>query len=271
MKILLKYYKKRKSNIDSILARSTRKYTPGTFHKLRIEIKKLNALFDLINFSSKDFKQKKYFKPYKLIFQQAGKVRELQLEEEMLIKQITNNSLNNYRNSITKNRLKEQDNFYLIVNNESTNGMKIKYHKIVPFLKKANNRKANHYLEKKKNIIKKVIGQGPIETQQVHKLRKRLKMLNYNINSLLVDDRKQVSKNLDILPDLLGQWHDCQLMTQHLEKAMEDIEMSLGEIHQLEIIKSKIDSDSEILFNKINKAIPEHQHILNKALQQIHQ
>ena len=39
-----------------------------------VEIKKLNALFELINFCDKDFKRKKTFKPIKEIFQQAGAV-----------------------------------------------------------------------------------------------------------------------------------------------------------------------------------------------------
>lgn len=270
MKHLIKYFNKRKSTIDSILGKSNSKYTSKTIHKLRVEIKKLNALFDLINFCENDFKQKKTFEPFKLIFQQAGKVRELQLEEAMLKKHLANNSISNYLNNIIRKRLKEEEEFYLMLNKESTNGLKIKYHKIVPFLKRINNTKANQYLEKKKNIIINSIGQNALETHQVHKLRKRLKMLSYNMQSLFSEFRKQDSSKQDILPDLLGKWHDCQLMTQHLEDAIEDAGIKPDEINQLEKIKSKIDSDSEILFSKINTTIPEHLQILNKFALQLY-
>ena len=87
VKHLIKYFNKRKSTIDSILKKSNSKYNSKTIHKLRIEIKKLNALFDLIYFCENNFKQKKTFEPLKFIFRQAGKVRELQLEEEMIEEQ----------------------------------------------------------------------------------------------------------------------------------------------------------------------------------------
>jgi hypothetical protein len=77
---------------------------------------KKNALFELINFCSKDFKRKKLFKPFKLIFRLAGKVRELQVEEAMLKKYFTGNLLTDYRNSLKKLRLQEQENYFTIRN-----------------------------------------------------------------------------------------------------------------------------------------------------------
>lgn len=50
MKTLTKYIKKRETVIDFLLRKPSNKYTPNTFHKLRVEIKKLNSIFDLINF-----------------------------------------------------------------------------------------------------------------------------------------------------------------------------------------------------------------------------
>ena len=72
MKLNAKYLKNRRDAINSLLEKPKRLYTPATFHKLRVELKKLDAFFDLIKFSSKDFKRKKTFKPFKLIFNHAG-------------------------------------------------------------------------------------------------------------------------------------------------------------------------------------------------------
>ena len=66
MKGLKKYLKKRKSAIISVLEKQQDSFTPDTFHTLRLEIKKLKALFDLINSCSKNFKQKKIVKPLPL-------------------------------------------------------------------------------------------------------------------------------------------------------------------------------------------------------------
>jgi hypothetical protein len=58
MKALAKYLKKREDTIESLLKKPARKYTPDTFHALRIKIKKLNALSGLIKFGVRDFKKK---------------------------------------------------------------------------------------------------------------------------------------------------------------------------------------------------------------------
>jgi len=50
----------------------------------------------------------KKIKPLKLIFRQAGKVRELQIEEAMLRKYFINNLLKDYRASLKKLRLKDK-------------------------------------------------------------------------------------------------------------------------------------------------------------------
>ena len=63
MKLKAKYLKKRRDTINSLLEKPKRLYTPTAFHKLRVELKKLNAFFDLIKFCSKDFKQKKHLSP----------------------------------------------------------------------------------------------------------------------------------------------------------------------------------------------------------------
>jgi hypothetical protein len=64
MKAITTYFKTRKKAFLHLLEKSEKKYTTSTFHQLRVELKKLNALFDLIEFSSKNFRQKKLIKPF---------------------------------------------------------------------------------------------------------------------------------------------------------------------------------------------------------------
>ena len=55
---------------------------------------------------------------------------------------------------------------------------------------------------------------------------------------------------------LLGKWHDFQVIIRHLKKAMDTCGINPKEVSQLEKTKAKFSSDSELLFNKINVAIP---------------
>ena len=61
MKALKKYFKNRIIAINQLIETPRDAYTAETFHQLRVETKKLNALFELINFSENGFKKKKLF------------------------------------------------------------------------------------------------------------------------------------------------------------------------------------------------------------------
>jgi hypothetical protein len=72
----------------------------------------LNSIFDLIHFCSNNFKQKTTYKPFKSIFRQAGKVRELQIEAAMLKKYFQNNVIKDYGKSLKRLRLKGEEDFF---------------------------------------------------------------------------------------------------------------------------------------------------------------
>jgi len=74
-KVLKKYFKKRIAAIDSLLLEPSGRFTTKDYHAVRVEIKKLRALFSLLDHSSKNFKKENYYAHYKEIFRQAGKVR----------------------------------------------------------------------------------------------------------------------------------------------------------------------------------------------------
>lgn len=249
MKTLTKYLKNRIDVIDSLLRKSRDKYTPNTFHKLRVEIKKLNSSFDLINFCSTTFKRKATYKPYKIIFDKAGKVRELQIEDEMLNNYFGSKMIKDYRKGLKKLRLKAENDFFSLVNKKLMDQLHKKKHSIIPHLRAIDSKKTAIYLEKKENQIKELLHREIIQTEQIHELRKELKVLNYNkaITS------KEKHSTQDVLPEILGKWHDCQVIIKHLEKALHQEKLSLTEAEQLKIIHSKIVNKRNILFNEIKK------------------
>jgi CHAD domain-containing protein len=257
MKKLAKYIKNREAAIDFLLRKPRNKFTQNTYHKLRIEIKKLNSVFDLIRFYSTDFRRKKTYNPFKSIFRQAGKIRELQIEAAMLKKYFRKNSTNDYDKRLKKLRLKAEEDFFLLVNKKLMNQLNKKYQKIIPHLHRINQKNINTYLDKKKNYIQELLVQESVQIEQIHKLRKQLKILNYN--KALVDKEKPEEKlsKQDVLPELLGKWHDCQVIIKHLKKTLKKGQLSLSELNQIKIIKSKIVHESNVLLNEIRNALPE--------------
>ena len=256
MKRLTKYLKNRKTAIDSILRKTRNKYTVNTFHKLRVEIKKLNSFFDLVNFCSNNFKKKAGNKPFKSIFRQAGKVRELQIEDAIIKKYLANNCIKDYRKSLRKLQLVAKDDFFLLVNKKMINLLNKKYLAIIPHLYLINQKKINAYLEKKKKDIQELLVEGTIQIEQIHMLRKQLKTVNYNE---AISDKTRPKEQLveqKILLDLLGKWQDCHVIIEHFEKTLKRSQLHLAEVDHIKTIQSKISFERNILVDEINKVLP---------------
>ena len=130
MKALRTYLKTRKKALLSLLETPRKEYTTETFHQLRVEIKKLNAFFDLVDSSSKKFRRKKMIAPFKIIFRQAGKVRDLQIEETNFNKYTQDNELVQYRAKLGKREGKEKKLFFSLISDKTTGQLKKKYKKI---------------------------------------------------------------------------------------------------------------------------------------------
>lgn len=253
---LKKYSQKRVKAITALLQKPARTYTVATFHGLRVEIKKLSALFELVNDCSKDFKRKKTFKPFKSIFRQAGKVRELQLVEAMLKKYNFQSSLKVYLHDLEQLRLKEQKIFFSIINEKFAAQVKNTCKDLAPFLKKTDKKEVKEYMEKKKKEIETLLDQTTLKAEQVHEVRKRLKQFYYNRKSLAILKQNKQSTETDALPELLGKWHDGQVIMRYLSKAIDANGINPKQASRLKIIKAKLSSDGELLLENIYAALP---------------
>jgi CHAD domain-containing protein len=257
MKALEKYLKTRKKTLLRLLEKPEKKYTTATFHQLRVEIKKLNALFDLVDSSSKKFSRKKMITPFKTIFRQAGKVRNLQIEEACFKKHIQDDQLTEYRARLKKRQLKKTRLFLSLINDKTTAQLKNKYDKTTPFLSSIDNEKVDEYMLKKREKIKNFLSQPNLEIDQLHQLRKLLKIYYYNQISLSLEQQKQKISMKEPLTELLGKWNDGMLIIGHLQKTIEKANVNLEEIALLETLKIKITAENNVLFDQIKLAISE--------------
>jgi CHAD domain-containing protein len=255
MKALQKYFKKRKSAITFLLEKQQESFTADTYHTLRLEIKKLKALFDLINSCSKKFKQKKIVKPFQLIFSKAGKIRELQVEEALLAEHFGSDFGIQYRNALKKIVREECKNFSLTATSSFAEKLQKKHIKINAVLKKVSKKSTNRYMDKKKNEIAKLLHKKGLKNKQMHTLRKRLKEYQFNQKIFNDTNKNKLLPEKNALPELLGEWHDYQMVIQHLKKAMNSGEIIPEENNQIENVIKTFTSKSDLLFNKINTTL----------------
>jgi CHAD domain-containing protein len=256
MKELVTYFKTRKSALNLILEKAPKSYTVENFHELRVEIKKTKALFELTAFCNKNFKPQKTFKPFSVIFKQAGKVRELQLQQTILEEQSCFNLLKKYPNQLKKLETKEIQKFFLLANKRLTKKLKEKHPIIIDFLAKTGKKKANRYRNRMRKEIKKLIRKDAFKKNEMHNFRKRLKVYQYNEKIFSIDPSRKVISTQTVLSDMLGEWHDYEVAILHLKNTIPSYKKNSKERKHLKTIKALLTLKRELLFDKINATLP---------------
>jgi len=78
------YFKQRWKALRKRLILPSDALTPKVFHRMRVEMKRINALFALVAFHDPNFDRRKRFAPFRSLFKQMGKIRDLDVEAELL-------------------------------------------------------------------------------------------------------------------------------------------------------------------------------------------
>lgn len=253
MKWFDQYLKNRKEEIFLLLEKPSSLYSPDTFHKLRIEIKKLYAIFCLINYCSKDFELNKTFKPFKLIFRQAGNVRKLQVEEAMINNYFKMSLLEEYKQRLKTLTLLEKKKYFSVVSTFDRKQFDEKFNKAETFLKKVHKKNVERFLKHEQLKIDRILDQEKIPKRKLHDLRKKLKITNYTKNLLDRFKKKKNIEGVNVLSDLIGSWHDDQIALKNLKKVMGRHETKQTEKSNIQKIRSKIARNGNILYAKIKK------------------
>jgi len=250
-----KYFKNRINEVIALLQRPKRKYRPDTFHQLRVGIKKLDALFELIKFCAEDFNRNKFFKPLEEIFQQAGKVRDLQIERSLMKRHFFLNSLKSYTRDLIKQQQQAKKDFFSVKDKSLISKIKKSHAEVAPFLKAISRNKVKRFLDEKRNEIKELLTNLDLQHEQGHELRKILKTYYYVVtNPNLKGKFKNSSK--DKLSPVLGKWHDYDMMLTHLEKVIKANQDTPKNAKRFEKIKNRITVKGNLWLAKANKIGP---------------
>ena len=257
MKALVKYINKRQKIIARLMATPRSAYTNLIFHKLRVELKKLNALFEILEYCSPEFKHRKYFKPFKTLFQQAGRVRELHITEALLNTHFDENALIQFNQYIAMQKKSDEDAFFALTTKLKRSRLKKQFQLIEPFAQQTTKKKIRRYLEKNRIRIEKILTQENIEMDHVHALRKRIKTYNYNRRLIDKNDLSKDITSTDHLSNLVGQWHDLQITLDFVQSTKKSVAFEPEESNLLLEGTNKMASESEKLYKDILNAVPE--------------
>ncbi len=226
--ILTKYYEELERGFHLYWMEALRNYGPETAHGLRVNLKRQNAFFHLLQALYTHFSAGVAMDTFAAIYRRAGKVRNKQVERELIEK--------NERKLHLEHRLsvwlgeKESRRAQLLQDYESGHSMTpvreltAEVYAVIRSLPTEGwqSRLQGYFIK----LIHGIIGfmrRGDIPTEDLHDLRKFIKELFYNLELLerLVGREKLQSpalSRLDELQHLLGKWHDYDFTLLHLER-----------------------------------------------------
>jgi uncharacterized phage infection (PIP) family protein YhgE len=182
-------------------------------------------------------------------------VRELYIEETTIKKHSTIPLLKKYRARLKKSRLEAEKEFFSIINKKTIDRLKKAYKEVDAVLARIDKKTVNQYMKERRKKIENIFNQKSLKAAIAHDLRIELKQFQYNKKSLKLEKKWNPFPGEDILPELLGNWHDGEVIIRDLKKALKRDEIVPSELKDAEKIQAKISAKTEKLFGKINDAI----------------
>jgi len=206
-------------------------------HKVRVDIKKIKAVLAALNGGLKGFRAHKNFIPLRNIFRKAGNIREPSVLAHMLREYKIDWSVDELMSGNVKRSAaafkSEVPRYINIVKNRTK--------KLPAFSRQVHHDDFSSYLIDKKKAVKSQLYPRP-KMAIIHKVRKGIKELMY-LSELEDDGKKREVKFYDGLQDVIGKFHDKQVLLDLLKSKN-------GRSHreQLSSIRSECLSDKREIF-----------------------
>lgn len=261
---LIEFSKKKLGRIEVIMNQYNRSFNIDQYHELRVEIKKLKLILNIIKESGTRFKNNKHLNQLMMLFKQAGKIRELDLLIVRLKSFKTIKKTTLLQLEISKALKKEKLYFFKLKANP-INFKKIKK-TVSAKIKNLQSIKA-YPIALKNKLIKDIKiwekynsknnAKNSITISKLHQTRIHLK---YWINYLKIF-KQDLPKNqfvaMEELALKLGEWHDYIEFKKHLNKFLQNPIILKGSIDDTLFILLKNQQQIELYEMEINKKIKE--------------
>lgn len=242
MKQLNKYASVRFGKMLNLLDRYDKTPTEEILHNVRVELKKIKALFNLINFCSKKFNVSKEYLSLREIFREAGKIREIEVMNKLFleyqIKHISEEIKTVKHNLLISNFRKNISRYKKMIAAIKSN--------IAKHLEKVNSDCFKKYSETRISKLNKQIFPVLIESG-LHNVRKIIKEIIY-IESIRRWNKKNADPFYEEIQSLIGSWHDKQMLIKFLEEQYPDTQRK-----SIDTLKSKCRTDMKNILLVISK------------------
>ncbi len=250
------YFKERIKNIIAITGSQEKNYSQETFHKLRVEIKRLNAVIHFENYCSQRLLTDSSKKNLELVYKQAGKIRKTHIFQMILNKHFPHEMLPEYTNLLGKIESKHKERYFCLIDNNPLDTLKTICSKTKTILEECATNNIDSYLLEQKNNLRKLLNkEHQLNPENAHSFRQALKEFQYIQESITTEEKYTISLTNIFLAKTIGEWHDYETFIRHLKKIIKEKQVCLKELKLLVNIKEVFSARNKSLLFKINEVI----------------
>jgi len=218
-KIIRAYYEQHKSVFEFNFLMVLDDFNIEAIHKMRTSTKRLRALFILIEFlSGKNFKAKKQLKKIRALFRFSGRIREIQIEQQLILEYQTqlDQDYSTYLEYLKQREHREIARFLKYLPSHTERESMLKDEKIkmaIDQLKMITIKKpAIDFVKIKENKIRELTSKSH-SNHRIHSNRTHLKQLYYLFEILthLIKAEKlldMTNERIREIEQYFGEWHD---------------------------------------------------------------
>ena len=263
MKVLSKAIAKHEEDALAAANESLKQFDAEAIHRLRVSLKQLRAVFNILLFSGQGVIGEEDWKAARKIFKQAGRVREKQLLRERILAltragQVPKKTVLAF---LEKKEHSAQRKFKQHFTDCGKRDVKKLQKKMQKAAEEITTENLKAYFDDLLQRINHLRAMQNISEAQLHQLRKYLKELKYNRSfaeeepGVLMDGVLE-SEKLNAWEELIGKWHDEVVFVQRGEKLKEQMKAD-GELREVIAEMEEVSSkNSEQLLHELTERFP---------------
>ena len=265
-KQILSYFRNQIEELSAHLQVAGFPESTEAVHDTRVCIKRIRAFVKLFKVKSKNKKIRKLQKKeLNIIFRTAGKLRDLEMRKFLLndYKKLLNENFPELENKIDVKIVERRKNLREILANGQRDFLLIYQQEVINEIESLEDEKMIDLI---KNYLTKAIkrtgkNRYRIIPKVLHKQRMLLKEIRFclEMSGDMVsepDAEEQITK-IKEMEDLLGSWHDYNILNRAVEKQMQKLKKpEVENVIKMNSLTHTISNDIILLLDKYRKSIP---------------
>jgi len=219
MNELITYLKKCEKQVGMGIKKLRKTFTPELLHLLRVEIKKIRFIADVIAFKYPESVINEIIKPFNRIFKAAGKIRDSHIEA-YLLENYSMPEIAGGLKEILLDKQKRDKSLSFFISGKDKRNMDRSFRMLALYLKTMSRMDAEAYLKAMNEMVEQYVLKDTLSPFEMHEMRKVLKKID--CAEILLEINFSSTRIINAsLYDLLGKWHDHIIIIDRLKHSME--------------------------------------------------